>query len=81
MHLYLPRDSYVNDKIGFQVPPLQTCGDSVRFLRFAVPTVDNRALTRHGFGTAEPDSRRETGHLERPISVRKCLSFGVFQPV
>jgi len=33
------------------------------------------------FGTAKLDTRGETGHPEMPISVRKGLIFGVFQPV
>ena len=33
------------------------------------------------FGTAKPDTRRETGHSGRAISVRKSLIFSVFQPV
>jgi hypothetical protein len=33
------------------------------------------------FGTAKPDTRRKTGHLERLISVRKSLIFWMFQSV
>jgi hypothetical protein len=33
------------------------------------------------FGTAKPDTRHETGHLERLISERKSLVFGMFRLV
>ena len=33
------------------------------------------------FGTAKPDTRRKTGHLERLISVRKSLIFCMFRPL
>jgi hypothetical protein len=33
------------------------------------------------FGTTKPDTCGETGHPEMPFSMRKCLIFGVFQPI
>jgi hypothetical protein len=36
---------------------------------------------RVALGTAEPDTRRETGHFEGLLSVRKILIFGMFRSI
>ena len=75
----VPYTSPKGSKRGFQVPPLQTCGDSVRFRSSTVPSPDNIASNGGRIWNCE------TGHAPRNRTLfqagfaHKPLIFALFR--